>query len=74
MKNTMAMSLVNAEQKCLHWESALHQFVGEMVVQEISQANVIIGVDEADTVRGQYITAIACIRMQDFCLSRKWEK
>jgi len=69
-KNALAMCLADAEQQCQDWKGALRQMLGKAEVQKISQAHVVDD-DEADTVRGQYMTAIARIRMQDFCLSRK---
>ena len=39
--------------------------------KSIRHIHIFINADEACTVLGQYITAIAHIRMQDFCLSQK---
>jgi len=70
-KNVLAACLADAEQKCQDWEGALRQILGDAEVQKISEAHPVVDVDEADTVRGKYITAIAGIRMRDFCLSKR---
>ncbi|KAH0833804.1 hypothetical protein J3R83DRAFT_10954 [Lanmaoa asiatica] len=69
-RNAMAAALADAEQIYEDRESALRQILGEKEVQTISRAHVAVSVDDADTVKGQYITAITRIRMRDFCLSR----
>ena len=71
MKNAFAAGLADAEPKCYDWESALCQALGETEVQRISEEHVVVGIDEAESVRDKYMTAVTRIRMQDFCMSRK---
>lgn len=66
--------LADAEQTCQNWEGALRQVLGEAEFREISQAHTAVNADEADTVRGRYITAIDRMRMKEFCLSRRGGK
>ncbi|KAF8139746.1 hypothetical protein EV363DRAFT_1497586 [Boletus edulis] len=70
-RNAMALALADAEQRYEDWESALHQILGDKEVQKIFQAHAVVNVDNANTVRGCYVTAITRIKMGDFCLSRK---
>lgn len=67
----MFQELADAEQRYEDWESALHQILGAKEVQTISQALDPVQINEPQTVRGQYIAALARIQMRDFCLSRK---
>ncbi|KAF8427136.1 hypothetical protein L210DRAFT_3508984 [Boletus edulis BED1] len=69
----MALALADAEQRYEDWKSALCQILGDKVVQKIFQAHDVIKIDNTNTVRGCYITAITHIKMGDFCLSRKIE-
>ncbi|KAG6373626.1 hypothetical protein JVT61DRAFT_6287 [Boletus reticuloceps] len=71
MKIAFAAALADAEQECYDWESALCQVIGEKEVQKIFQEHGEVDIDEADTVRGQYMTAVVRIRMEDYCMSRK---
>jgi hypothetical protein len=73
-KNVMLGCLADAEQTCQNWEGALRQVLGEAEFREISQAHTAVNADEADTVRGRYITAIGHMRMKEFCLSRRGGK
>ncbi|KAF8439438.1 hypothetical protein L210DRAFT_3504527 [Boletus edulis BED1] len=70
-RNAMALALADAEQRYEDWESTLHQILGDKEVQKIFQAHAVIDVDDANTVRGCYVTAITRIKMGNFCLSRK---
>ncbi|KAF8439479.1 hypothetical protein L210DRAFT_3646267 [Boletus edulis BED1] len=70
-RNAMALALADAEQRYEDWESALRQILGDKEVQKIFQAHAVVNVDNANTVRGCYVTAITRIKMGDFCLSRK---
>lgn len=71
LKNALAVSLAEAEQKCFDWESAVCQILGEAEVQKIYGA---VDSFQTNTVKGQYIAAIARIRLQEFCPSRKTQR
>lgn len=71
MKKAFAKGLADAEHKCQEWESALRHFLGEAEVQKVVQGYTVVDDDEADTVKGKYIGAVARISMRDFCLSRQ---
>lgn len=70
MKIAYTAGLADAEQKCYDWESALRQALGDTEVQKVFEEYGVVCADEADTVRGQYMTAVTRIRMRDFCMSR----
>lgn len=74
MKNALAVSLAEAEQKCFDWESAVRQIMGEAEVQKITEGHTTVDAHQMKTAKGKYITAITRIRLQDFCLSRKTQK
>lgn len=62
------MSLAEAELQCLDFESAVQQRFGKAEVEE-ARANIAVGGSHMATLKGQYITAVNRIRMQDFCCS-----
>lgn len=70
-KTTMAARMADIEQSCHDWEGAVRQMLGDAEAQKIFEAHVFVDVDETDTVKGRYITAVTRLRMQDFCLSRR---
>ena len=63
MKNAYVKGLADVKKRCQNWENALQQILSKTEVQKIYQAHIFINADEACTVLGQYITAIAHIRM-----------
>jgi hypothetical protein len=67
MKIAYTAGLADAEKRCYDWESAARQVLGETEVEKILQEH---GIDEGDTVKGQYMTAVGRIKMRDFCMSR----
>ncbi|KAH0826528.1 hypothetical protein J3R83DRAFT_5536 [Lanmaoa asiatica] len=68
MKKAFATGLADAEHKCREWESTLRHFFGEAEVQKVTQTYTVVDDDEAGTVKGKYIAAVAGVSMRDFCL------
>ena len=71
LKKASAAALADAEESCQEWESILHHFGSEVLVQDVIKANKVVNDGDLGTMRGRYIAAITHINLQDFCQFRQ---
>lgn len=61
--------LANAEAACEDYEMALRRYLGDAAVERLMKAHFVI--QEPQTVKGKYMTAVAGLDMRNFCQSRE---
>ncbi|KAI6024502.1 hypothetical protein EDC04DRAFT_251128 [Pisolithus marmoratus] len=68
-KQVFLAELANTEAACEDYELALRRYLGDAAVERLMKAHFVI--QEPQTVKGKYVTAVAGMDMRQFCQSRQ---